>query len=85
MEVDAAQNRGKLPGVCHRCGKPGHFRNQCPRQYDVRFMSTEELEEHLQAQLVQKDVVVVTMTDPEMSEEGREEEDAETVEEEDFA
>jgi hypothetical protein len=48
-------------------------------------MSTEELEEHLQAQLVQKDVVVVTMTDPEMSEEGREEEDAETVEEEDFA
>jgi hypothetical protein len=66
MEVDASRSRGKVPVICHRCGQPGHFRNQCPRQYDVRFMTTDELEECLQTQLVQKDVAAtVAMTDVE--------------------
>jgi Zinc knuckle len=57
MEVYASRNRGKAPPVCHRCGQPGHFKNQCPMRFDVRFMSTEELEDHLQNQLIQKDTI----------------------------
>jgi hypothetical protein len=35
-----------------------------PRQYDVQFMTTDELEECLQTQLVQKDVAAtVAVTD----------------------
>ncbi|HEV7737124.1 MAG TPA: zinc finger CCHC domain-containing protein [Chlamydiales bacterium] len=45
--------------VCHRCGQPGHFRNQCPQRYDVRFMTTDEIEDHLQEQFVQKDVATL--------------------------
>jgi hypothetical protein len=80
MEVDASRSKGKVPVVCHRCGQPGHFRSHCPRQYDVRFMSTEELEECLQNQLVQKDVTAtVAMTEIEEGTgyEGREDEQVE--------
>jgi hypothetical protein len=64
MEVDASRSRGRIPIVCHRCGQPGHFRNQCPKQYDVRFMTTDELEDCLQNQLTQKDVAAtVAVTD----------------------
>jgi hypothetical protein len=65
MEVDAASNRGRIPMVCHRCGQPGHFRNQCPRRFDVRFMTVDELEDHLQTQLVQHDVAAMTTVEEE--------------------
>jgi hypothetical protein len=80
MEVDASRSKSRLPVVCHRCGQPGHFRNQCPRQYDVRFMTTEELEDCLQTQLIQRDVAIATATtedeqEMEQEEEGEHEED----------
>ncbi|HEV7736750.1 MAG TPA: hypothetical protein VGO47_05175 [Chlamydiales bacterium] len=56
MEVDASRQRGRTPVVCYRCGQAGHFKDQCPMHFDVRFMSTDELEDHLQGQLTQKDV-----------------------------
>jgi hypothetical protein len=80
MEVDASRSRGKIPIVCHRCGQPGHFRNQCPKQYDVRFMTTDELEDCLQNQLIQRDIattVAVTEAEEEVTNEERAEEESE--------
>jgi hypothetical protein len=56
MEVDASRQKGRFPAVCHRCGQVGHFKNQCPRRYDVRYMSSIELEDRLQEQLAIEDV-----------------------------
>jgi hypothetical protein len=62
MEVDASYNRGRVPIVCHRCGQPGHYKNQCPRRFDVRFMSTDEIEDLLQDQFAAQDVAEAGMT-----------------------
>jgi hypothetical protein len=83
MEVDASRSRGKVPIVCHRCGQPGHFRNQCPKQYDVRFMTTDELEDCLQNQLIQRDVAS-TLAVAEVEEEGMGEERVEEGSEKGF-
>jgi hypothetical protein len=49
-------------------------------RFDVRYMSTDELEDHLQNQLVQKDVVAYA----EVSEEGVMMEEASETSEQDF-
>src|SRR6202035_5814068 len=45
MEVDATRRRNPIPMLCRRCGEPGHFAKECPRSYDVRYMTSEEKEE----------------------------------------
>jgi hypothetical protein len=67
MEVDASRNKGHISMVCHWCGQPGLFKAQCPRRFNVRFMSTDELEEHLQTQLVHKDIAGMTTDQTEES------------------
>jgi hypothetical protein len=57
MEVDASRPRGRFPITCHRCGQAGHYKHQCPFRYDVRYMSSEELEDCLQDQLTKEDMV----------------------------
>lgn len=52
MDVDAArqrsQTRAPLPtDICRRCAQPGHWAQNCPRQYDVHFMTYEELESQI--------------------------------------
>lgn len=45
MDLDAARARSQAPStVCHRCKQPGHWAKDCPRQYDVRMLSVDELE-----------------------------------------
>jgi hypothetical protein len=77
MEVDASRQRGRMPVVCHRCGQTGHFRNQCPRRFDVRYMSSVELEDHLQDQLAFEDAAEAIGKEPaeEESAEGDSKED----------
>jgi hypothetical protein len=68
MEVDASRNKGRVPIVCHRCSQPGHLKNQCPRRFDVRFMTTDELEEVLQDQLASRDAATVAALEVEEEE-----------------
>lgn len=56
MEVDATRKPSPLPPVCFRCKKPGHFKDNCPLRYDVRFLDAEEKEELIQHLLAEKDV-----------------------------
>jgi hypothetical protein len=66
MEVDASRSRNRIPMTCHRCGQPGHFKNQCPKRFDVRFMSTDEIEEHVQQQVLQKDIAALATVETEV-------------------
>jgi hypothetical protein len=47
--------RFPTPSLCHRCGGPGHFAKDCPRRYDIRYLSLEEHEEWMQEQALQQD------------------------------
>lgn len=51
MEVDASRNRLRAPpvpnDVCRRCGMPGHWQRDCPRRFDIRSATVDELEEAL--------------------------------------
>jgi hypothetical protein len=81
MEVDASYNRNRVPVTCHRCGQPGHFRNQCPKRFDVRFMTTEEIDDHVQNQVLQKDIAALNIAETDTSSEQKE---TDGIEEEGF-
>ena len=55
MEVDATRKKAELPDVCRRCGKPGHWAKDCPRKFDIRYMTLDEKEEWMQEEALQAD------------------------------
>jgi hypothetical protein len=57
MEIDANRNRREVPDICRRCGKPGHWAKDCPRRFDIRFMTVDEKSELLQGLALETDKV----------------------------
>ena len=56
MDLDAARRKDLSALKCFRCKKPGHFGRDCPDRFDIRLMSTDEIQEVLEIRLAQLDV-----------------------------
>ena len=55
MDLDSSRNSA-APPLCFRCKKPGHFGRDCPLRFDIRNMTTEELEEALNSRMTKLDI-----------------------------
>lgn len=57
MDLDnGASRRSTTPLLCYCCKQTGHFGKDCPNQFDVREMTTDELQEILELRLAKLDV-----------------------------
>ena len=64
MDIDLLKRKTPLPLSCYRCGEVGHVSNQCLRQFDVRELSIDNLQEILQDRLAQLDVAPAEEAEP---------------------
>jgi rRNA maturation protein Nop10 len=55
MDIDASKQAKTLDDACRRCGETGHWKNQCPRRFDIRYMDLEEREALVQEVLMSKE------------------------------
>jgi len=56
MDVDAARRKASVPITCYRCGKLGHKTPDCDLRFDVRALTTDELQSYLEDRLAKLDV-----------------------------
>jgi hypothetical protein len=59
MDVDANWKRTLISVSCFQCGKPGHKIPDCLLKYDIRALTTDELEAELEARLAKRNLVLM--------------------------
>ncbi|GLB43148.1 putative retrotransposable element tf2 155 kda protein type 1-like [Lyophyllum shimeji] len=85
MDIDLSRQRSGTPIICRRCKKPGHIARNCPDQFDIRSMTTEERDDWVMGLLADLDAVRAAASTeaqaeaPAAAEEERSEESAETL------
>jgi hypothetical protein len=56
MDIDATCCRNAILMLCRHCGEPGHFTRECPKAYDICYMSSDEREDWIECLLSRSDV-----------------------------
>jgi hypothetical protein len=56
LDIDATHCRNAIPMLCRHCGEPGHFTRECPKAYDIHYMSSDEREDWIEHLLSGSDV-----------------------------
>lgn len=72
VDNDSAQKKRDFPDVCRRCGKTGHWVKNCPRQFDIRYMTLGERHEWIQDVNAEIDVEEARQTETEAEQETEE-------------
>jgi hypothetical protein len=58
MDVDGNQRKTLIPPSCYHCGKPRHKVPDCPLRFDIRALTTGELEAELEARFARQDTIL---------------------------
>jgi hypothetical protein len=72
VDNDSAQKKRDFLDVCRRCGKTGHWVKNCPRQFDIRYMTLGERHEWIQDVNAEIDVEEARQTETEAEQETEE-------------
>lgn len=74
MDIDAVRKRKTAPDTCRRCGQTGHWANECPKRFDIRYMSMDEKQGWLNDVALEIDRCKIEEKEEEEEEEGQESE-----------
>src|SRR5882762_2066817 len=64
MDIDATRCQNAIPMLCRRCEEPRHFARECPKAYDVHYMSSDEREDWIERLLSGSDVAAAEAQSP---------------------
>ena len=66
MEIDAARRKNPIPMTCRCCRELGHFARECPKSYDVRYMTLDKRQDWIEHLLSDVDVTAAQTPTPDL-------------------